>query len=551
MFEKSIESEKIRLMKFFNLNQQYTLFSDITQMNELPVWFKTFCRAEVDWWIYNEDMIRKSNQNFDFKDPDFVARLNNINELYKKNARFSSDNLKALIDQAVKTRLNLICRPRTTLRWFIFRGEPTKTVIEVLKRLVYFEDENYLIAELKGRIQSHKAGPFSENIMSAAELERLVQEIDDQLIYDLKPSEFLKILEPIFVFFSGSNFKEPELGIPIESLIIFMDDKGLIPISNALNSLIVKESRHSISYEEFGTFLNKLIDYSETPGYNPEGDFDNLVPELIQTDEGSVPEERGEDEFYENFSIDELTPFDMNDPGEEYSLKHFGSAIIDTSFFRSDEIKQIDDASIEDENPSSNDTWADLTDLDDAVHQPPPGVNDVFVEDMTTDQIINEPDEDVGGNSEEEVNDIIHEIEFPKKPLINGKYYFVNSVSEDLLNAEENFHLIKDDVLGFMSAGVVVEGDSQTLIESAPSINKSIVNLEGAFSDEEKAKFCKKLFRGNQNLINELLQKLEVCSSWRDAAASIDLFFASHNISPDSAMANEFIESVQQIFLKN
>lgn len=268
MFENYIKTAKQQILEKYPKNTPFIYLRDVLGQQNLDLFYKGYLTAEVNWWIYEEQMLRKSNVNFAVDEIKLGTFLQEMDNLYFENARFDLPGLRTVIDSAVKIRLNYALRPRTTLKWFVFRGEPTKSFNEIQLRLDYFAEQRYLIDEFIRKIENEQIVNKDKDILSVIEFERMIESIDNEQIFEMSPEDFAELTQPIFDFFAG---KDPELApehVPTECLIIFLDDKGLTPLSNKLKEHFYDNNLKTISKSRFLEFLFEVIkdmDESITP----------------------------------------------------------------------------------------------------------------------------------------------------------------------------------------------------------------------------------------------------------------------------------------------
>jgi hypothetical protein len=260
MFEKELERAKKQLKQQLATQDPYVTLQSIKGNGAIHPAYRTYFGAEVAWWIHEERAIRNSNPRFDTRDASFRELFSKVDEAYARTARFDHEELNAVIDGAVKTRMNFLCRPRTTLKWFVFRGEPTKTLNEVLLRLAFVHDHEYLTDGIRHLASSRTVdGTQSFEILSIVEFERIVEKVDNDHILDLSQNEFVRLLDPLFDFFAEVNTDLPPEAIPTEAVIIFLDDKGAIPISQALERLLYREELKLLTRSKFLDVVDQVI----------------------------------------------------------------------------------------------------------------------------------------------------------------------------------------------------------------------------------------------------------------------------------------------------
>lgn len=261
MFEKELDRARKSLKKLIATTDPYVPLQAIVANEQIHPAYRAFFGAEVAWWVHEERAIRNSNPRFDTHDATIRGLSAKLDEAYVRSARFDHEELTSTIDAAVKTRLNFLVRPRTTLKWFVFRGEPTKPLHEIILRLSYLYDHAYLTEGIRNWARSRGAdGAPSYEILSIVEFERIVEKVDNDAILDLSQDEFVRLLNPIFTYFAETNPDLPPESVPTESVIIFLDDKGAIPISQALERLLYREDMRVLTRTKFLDVIDQVIE---------------------------------------------------------------------------------------------------------------------------------------------------------------------------------------------------------------------------------------------------------------------------------------------------
>ncbi|MBI2793972.1 MAG: hypothetical protein HYX66_04885 [Ignavibacteria bacterium] len=294
MFEKELDRERKGLKSLISLSEPYVKIEAITATDSVHPAYRAYFEAEVAWWIHEERAIRTSNPRFDTASSRVRDLAQKLDAEFVKNARFDHEELSATIDAAVRTRLNFLCRPRTTLKWFVYRGEPTKPIQEVLLRLGFFYDYSYLTDGIRSWARSRSpndSGSFE--ILSIIEFERIVEKVDNDGILDLSQDEFVSLLTPLYEFFSSAAPDIPPETVPTEAVIIFLDDKGAIPISQALERMLYREDLKYLTRSKFLDVIDEVIRGLESE--------DTLMRET----EGSVAKPYGEGKAPDPFAADE------------------------------------------------------------------------------------------------------------------------------------------------------------------------------------------------------------------------------------------------------
>jgi len=258
MFEKELERVRKHLRQHLATPHPYVSLQSVMSAEAVHPAFRTFFQAEVAWWVHEEQAIRTSNPRFETGHQEFRDLFRELDGLYARHARFDHEELNATIDAAAKTRLNYLCRPRTTLKWFVYRGEPTKPLQEILLRLNYLYDYRYLINGFEQWAKTRGSDtPFE--ILSVIEFERIVEKIDNDAILDLSQGEFVQLLDPLYEFFSTYSPDLPVEAVPTEAVIIYLDDKGAVPISQSLERLLYREDLRFLTRSKLLEVIDEVI----------------------------------------------------------------------------------------------------------------------------------------------------------------------------------------------------------------------------------------------------------------------------------------------------
>ena len=260
MFEHNIDKVFIDLMNRIAFGGGFAYLSDIIGMAPIARSWKAYLLAEVDWWIYEEQVARKSSPNFDITHEEFHFAYRHLDSLFAQKARFTNDNLSKIMKTAVKIRLNMLLRPRTTLKWFVFRGEPTKPYQEIILRLNYLNDYKYISDAFVAHVEKNNFLRTAEDIMSVVEFEKIIDDVDNEKIFNITPQEFLDLVEPIFGFFNDEFDPQDKDTIPTAALVIFFDDKGISVLCTKLKHEI-ESGMTEITRQYLTDFIYSSIDY--------------------------------------------------------------------------------------------------------------------------------------------------------------------------------------------------------------------------------------------------------------------------------------------------
>jgi hypothetical protein len=268
MFERVI-AQTIQRITSETLQERPSIsLIEILEDERIPARLKPFFETEVHWWLYNENLARAANKRFNYEHPELASLLNYLEQVQFRHARFEREDFLTVLDSAVKLTYNFLCRPRTTLKWYIFRGQPVRPLQEVMLRFGAFSDYDYfrnVFAEWVERKQHER--PTFDGI-SSTEFERIIRRIDDQILLNCTVEDLLGIIYPIFEFIGEGG----EMVVPIDALIIFFDDKNIKRLVDHLER--ARElGRDVVGRDDFVSLLDELLSSADD---EPETDFSNV-----------------------------------------------------------------------------------------------------------------------------------------------------------------------------------------------------------------------------------------------------------------------------------
>ncbi|MBL7998116.1 MAG: hypothetical protein JNL32_05705 [Candidatus Kapabacteria bacterium] len=263
MFESDIERSKIILLERLISPKPFVYLRDIINNQSIEYAYKQYFDAEFSWWLYEEQMLRHANPHLDLGDPAIQSILGDLDAQYRRTARFNREQITAITDAAVKSILNYRIRPRTTLKWFVFRGEPTKPVHEVLLRMRHFADYAYLHNGIEQWLHERGLNAESMEILPVIEFEKLVKRLDDDTILELSPSQFVSLINPIFLHFADATKDVQQQVVPIEAIIVFLDDKEIHIIAQKLERMLYQQSIRYINRDMFLNVVDEVLNEVE------------------------------------------------------------------------------------------------------------------------------------------------------------------------------------------------------------------------------------------------------------------------------------------------
>lgn len=231
-------------------NKEFTLIDELLECPELPAVYKNMIVAERDTWIFREKLRMEANPCFNFN-----LKTNlcfEFEKILKSISVLPFNDFRSFIETFVKLRLNFLLRPRTTLKFFVFRESITVSLEQMLKYLAYFSDYEYIYQGFYDYVaqQTEK----NKTTISIYEFESLLEKIDNDFVLNLDENEFINLVRPIFEFFTVNLETVPQA--PSSAFVIFFTDKKLNYIAYLIeNSFKYKNITHDDLLELLKTNL--------------------------------------------------------------------------------------------------------------------------------------------------------------------------------------------------------------------------------------------------------------------------------------------------------
>lgn len=274
MFEQPINDAIQRISRDVLEDRTLIPLAEISADERIDRRLTAFFENEVHWWIYSEATARRRDRRFDYDDPELASLLDYMESVQTRHARFDRSAFLRTLESGVKLGYNFRCRPQTTLKWFVFRGEPTKPLGETLLRMDAFVDYPYFATVFRQWVERKRSERPVFDSISSREFERIIRRIDDQILLSCTIEELLELMDPLFDLAEEAGGQKGEL--PIEVLIVYFDDKKISKLVEFLES-IAADHPH-MTRESFATVIEKLLVAVED---EPEADFSSVYQEDV------------------------------------------------------------------------------------------------------------------------------------------------------------------------------------------------------------------------------------------------------------------------------
>ncbi len=562
MFESEIEQLKKHIAAQLPQTQPFVYLHDILACEGIADCYKHSIQAEVDWWIYEEQQERTDHPHFDTTAPELQEIFAALDDSYRRYARFNTSQLVAAIDSAAKIRLNFLCRPRTTLKWFVFRGAPTKTVYEILLRLAYFDDYDYLIKGFHQWAEKTYSEHPAMDLLSVVEFEKIMETIDNDYILDLSPHQFVDMLIPLFEFFHLGKEFTPQLTIPTEALIVFLDDKGVELIAHEIERLLYNEDMEYISQERFLDIVTEIINQIEEQESHipPSTDAENsnreteeeLIVEVLEVKEESIVEAAEIQEENELPKVEEELVDEVPEVEEEIidEVPEVEEEIIDevpeVEEEIIEEVPEVEEESIEEVPEVEEESIVEVSEVEEVIIDEEPEIEEAIIdeepeiEEAIIDELPKIEEETIVELPEIEEESIVEVSEVEEVITIE-----LPEVEEDAIVIE--LPEIEEEAIMENSQDVHIAEELSPLETTLPEIPKpNIPSLVNYIDNKQRDEYIKKLCAKDGQVFTNLIEEIDNCAAWREAAQVIDKFFLRHKLDHRSATAISFRTVVQK-----
>jgi hypothetical protein len=275
MFKEKIRQISKDITKNLSTEKDSFNYYNISELN-IDEYVINFIQAEINWWIFEDRIVRKCNKSFDFNGLDNIEINNEIDDIYRMKAKISIKEIEHLIEKAVILRANYLIRPKNTLLTFCFVNDAFQS-IEILKsKLSFFDDYSYLISELGNWLKNKEQ---NSNI-TKHEFDRKITEIENDYIKELDGIGFIQLLGDIWKYFEDEKTNE----IPNDVIILFLEDKNLFDLARQVEDYCEGKEKQAIIPQDMQDFLMEINSLPESS--NPEQSelIDMLIidePEII------------------------------------------------------------------------------------------------------------------------------------------------------------------------------------------------------------------------------------------------------------------------------
>ena len=533
MFESDIERSKLRLVEAVNGYQPGTYLRDIVAQANVDYAYKQYFEAEFAWWLYEQQTVRKANPHVNPDDPETAAILRNLDIQYHKNARFDREELLSIADAAVKGVLNYRVRPRTTLKWFVYRGEPTKPIYEIYLRMRYFADYQYLHEGFNRWLVQRGLRYDSMDIISVLEFERLIKKIDDDAILDMSPSEFVNLISPIGYCFPPDAGESVDRGIPIEAVIIFLDDKEVYVIAQKLEHMLYQQGIRYITKDMFLTVVDEVLaevdnePYAETPKASAKVAAPPQRPAEMRTFDVPASDVRTS-EF--------ISMQPLREPVTEAPIRTSSAPAMDAIPMA---------ARVETRGDNKVETRVDNEVETREPHEHPSSAKPTTIHHEDQNSVVDSSayTSAVAGPADIQTTESAQSTQARESAGIQAQSDAVSASEGVSVNNSEN----SSENSSESSSENAIENSNSSASAHAPS--RDYPSVTSLYDARQREVFVRKLCAKNEEMFSALTTLIDATTNWKEALAVLDKHYAQQGIDPQSAPARDLRMIIYRRFI--
>jgi hypothetical protein len=399
---------------------------------------------------------------------------------------------------------NYLCRPRWTLQQLMFEQGQTITFDEMIKKLELAVEYSYfaLLIERHAR----RAG---WRLISAQQFASLVERIDTEVVKNHSPRELALLTKPIFDFllFGDTSMDRP---VPIGAILLFFEDKKMVQEKEHIERMYQLKPHKQISLNQLIAMLEEFHAMSTAV----KADVEQAEKELL------APLEAKHAELHQPSAASDEVPAEGVDSAEriaeepereattletaEHEIPH------DPVVEHIVEASRVDILSTEREQRS------------DSLDALPDAVDAMFIEASANEPTTNDVAQPEPTTSEQDVPPSMGQQPTVVNPQVLTEY------------AQERARL---------SAAIMNFPDTP-----AKQIRPELLDVEDAFSSEQRAKFIRRVFKSNEADYVVFINSVNKANTWREAQVHLRQLYEINNLDVRSPDIVEFTDAMHARF---
>ncbi|MCX7879363.1 MAG: hypothetical protein N2517_01750 [Ignavibacteria bacterium] len=456
-------------------------------------------KCEINRYVRELWRFLTSLDFLDFKKFKDFENLEKFHNVCSSLVQIPHSELNLFFINALKLHYNFVLRPNYTLTFTVFGESNSKSIPEVLYYLDYFPEQNYLIENLKNKVQNYE---YPE--LSFFEFTNLIKKVDREFFSENFLENILQLTDQIFELFD--TFEEKPT-IPFSVVSILLKDKGFVQLAKFLDSFKDHYSKIGISKENLGeifktalnsdfsfiddSFLSKQVGSSQVDSIN----FSDLQSFIFKLPENVLP-----------------LPIDF-----EINLEKGKSGII---VAKEQEIETI----------------KELISKFDAKNVEPSQTHFIDYADANADANTTNERDDLTQSSSEEETTCSQAVSESAVEILETNGVESVETGEFKINQSDSFY---------------VSGENSKPIENFETKSSENVDFSTSFREmlgNNKKQFIDELFYGFEEAFNGLVAQIDRSATLDEALTYVNKYFQDYDIYTEYQIAKEFVNLVKRKF---
>ncbi len=230
-----LEAEKLSEYIFHRtINDKNSVSLQTILSAEIPTNVKTFLKAEVEFWRFQERIREQEQSRFHYNTYETEILQQQLDEVLIKNFLFSKPNFDVVVEKCVPFLFNYLCRPIWTLTSFLCEHSTIISREELQQKIRYCYDYKYF-----GEILLKFMFTKNKTELQKEEIAIILHKIEYEITKEYSAHKLAETTKPLFdcVKFIRSHYNLPmQESIPTRALMYFFDDREMKNIVQQLTN---------------------------------------------------------------------------------------------------------------------------------------------------------------------------------------------------------------------------------------------------------------------------------------------------------------------------
>ncbi len=472
---------------------------------ELPRGVKSFMTSQVMTLV--EADLRKS--------PLLAQITKGVVRSLAMESVLSRDEFLKLTEDTVHFLENYLCRPQWTLNNVMFEKSQTIAADEIMRKLELAVEYSYFRILIERHVLRNGVATIA-----AEEFKALVGKIDQEVVGKHTARELALLAKPIYDFLLFGN-ASMDLPVPLSAILLFFEDKGMTKEKNHIERMYKVRSRTQISMNELIGILEDLHRVEDTVKEEVEATEREILAPRAATAEPH-PLITADDEPAEIAAQATLA-------SAETTVEPAGQKPVEPSTQAEPPAEPPAEPVIEQEQfiePTRVDILSTRKDNEEhasKLEAMPHAVDAIFF-DATRDEM---PNVDVAGREKD-----IAPAEVNMPSVVNPN---------EMTKFAQERQRLRDAILGFPERPDMRKDNDATRRAENLAVDDSL-------PVEQRAKFIRRIFKGDENDYGIFINSINTARSWREAQLHLRQLFEMRKLDVLSPDVVEFTDAMHARF---